>query len=39
MRCVHASVGRVLDYAERRSVSVAEAYQAIIGDLPTDDAS
>ena len=31
-------IWRVLDYAERRSVSVAEAYQAVIGDLPADDA-
>ncbi len=31
-------IWRVLDYAERHSVPIAEAYQAIVGDLPSGDA-
>lgn len=31
-------IWRVLDYAERNSVPIAEAYQAVIGDLPSSDA-
>jgi hypothetical protein len=30
-------IWRVLDYAERQSVPIAEAYQAIIGNLPSAD--
>lgn len=30
-------IWQVLDYAAHMSVSVAEAYQVIIGDLPDDD--
>jgi hypothetical protein len=30
-------IWRVLDYAEHNAVPIAEAYQAVIGDLPSSD--